>query len=33
MRIEVKEAFKCENFESINMRNIAQPLTVNNVLE
>lgn len=33
MRIEVKEAFKCENFESINMGNIAQPLTVNNVLE
>ncbi len=33
MGIEAKEAFKCENFESINIKNIAQLLAVYNVLE
>ncbi|SNR41956.1 Adenylate cyclase, class 3 [Maribacter sedimenticola] len=30
---QVKEAFKCENLGSINMKNKAQPLTVYNVIE
>ncbi len=33
MILEVKEAFKCENLGSINMKNKAQPITVYNVLE
>ena len=30
---QVKEAFKCENLGSINMKNKSQPLTVYNVIE
>ena len=33
MILEVKEAFKCENLGSINMKYKAQPLTVYNMIE